>query len=217
MGSLKRWDIDTPERAEASRSTWVTMSRKAAKLKDRFVFPGEELAVIEEFLNGSGAYQQDGVVRSAELGKAHFDLDRREVEISKATRELILPREGVDVVGEVGAVQRRTANVDVFIIDGREIATPYTGVIHISSVSGSYVKNMGLAVRSGDIIRARIINTKNRIVQLSIEGANYGVVYAYCSRCGSTLEYQKTRLQCPRCGRVERRKVARTYGVDTLK
>lgn len=192
------------------------MLKKAAKLQDKFVFPGEKLAVIEEFIDGPGAYQRDGVVRSAELGRAHFDLDRREVEISKKTRKLILPRERVDVVGEVGAVQRRMANVDVFIIDGREIAAPYTGVIHISSISRDYVKNMDLAMRSGDIVKARIINTKNRIVQLSIEGVDYGVVYAFCSRCGATLEYRKTRLHCPRCDRIERRKVARTYGREEL-
>ena len=194
----------------------MTVSRKVAKQQEELVFPGEELAIIEEFLNGTGAYQHDGVVRSAELGRASFDLEKREVEISKRTRELILPRKGLDIVGEVGAVQRRKANVDIFIIDGREIASPYTGVIHISNVSGGFVKNMGLAVRSGDVIKASIINTKNRIVQLSIEGSDYGVIYAFCSRCSTTLDHQKTRLHCPSCDRIERRKVAKTYGVEKL-
>ncbi len=192
------------------------VSRKTARQKEEMVFPGEKLAIIEEFLSGIGAYQQDGIIRSAELGQASYDLDKREVEISKMTQELILPRKGLNVVGEVGAVQRRTANVDIFIIDGREIASPYTGVIHISNVSGGFVKNMGLAVRSGDVIKAKIINTKNRIVQLSIEGPEYGVIYAFCSRCGATLEYRKTRLHCPSCERVERRKVAKTYGMENL-
>lgn len=191
------------------------MSRKADKLRDRFVYPGERLAVIEELLDGSGAYQQGGVVRSAELGRASFDLEKREVRIAKRTRELILPREELDIVGEVGAVQKRMANVDIFMIDGREIAVPFTGVIHISSV-GDHLRDMGMAVRGGDIVKARIINTKNRIIQLSIGGAGYGVVYAFCSRCGATLERQKTGLNCPRCGRIERRKVARTYGVEEL-
>jgi exosome complex component CSL4 len=192
------------------------MSGKSAERRDKLVFPGDELAVIEEFLQGPGSYEQDGVVRSSELGQARLDLDKREVEVSKRTKELILPLEGLDIVGEVGAVQRRMANVDVFIIDGLEIVTPYTGVIHISNISSDYVKNMGLAVRSGDLVKAKIINTKNRIVQLSIEGADYGIVYAFCSRCGATLEHRKTRLHCPQCGRVERRKMAKTYGTEEL-
>ncbi|MFQ6054272.1 MAG: exosome complex RNA-binding protein Csl4, partial [Candidatus Bathyarchaeia archaeon] len=142
--------------------------------------------------------------------------ENREVEVTKRTRPLTLPREGLDVVGEVGAVQRRTAAVDIFIIDGRKIPTPFTGVIHILNVSGQYVKSMGLAVRSGDIVKARVINTKNRIVQLSIEGPSYGVIYAFCSRCGTMMEHRKTRLHCPSCGRVERRVVAKTYGEEDL-
>jgi len=173
------------------------MPGSKGKLRERVVFPGDEIAVIEEFIDGPGTYQQGGVVRAAELGRTRFNLDDLEVGVSKMTRELILPREGLNVAGEVGSVQRRRANVDIFIIDGRNIAAPYTGVIHISSVGGDYVKNMGLAVRSGDIVKARIINTKNRIVQLSIEGPNYGVVYAFCSRCGTMLEHRQNRLHCP--------------------
>ena len=189
---------------------------KPSKLKDRFVYPGEMLSVIEEFSDGSGSYERDGVVRAAELGLVNYGLDKREVAVSKRTRELVLPREGLEVVGEVAAVQRRMVNVDVFVIGGNEIPSTYTGVIHISNVYSAYAKNLSLAVRSGDIVKARIINTKNRIVQLSIDGADYGVVYAFCSRCGAVLEYSKTRLHCPSCGRVERRKVAKNYGMEQL-
>lgn len=189
---------------------------KPSMLQDRFVYPGERLSVIEEFSDGSGSYERNGVVRATELGLVKYSLDKREVAVSKRTRELVLPREGLEVVGDVGTVQRRMVNVDVFIIGSNEIPSTYTGVIHISNVDSAYAKNLSLAVRSGDIVKARIINTKNRIVQLSIDGADYGVVYAFCSRCGAILEYHKTRLHCPSCGRVERRKVAKKYGVEKL-
>jgi exosome complex component CSL4 len=44
----------------------------------------------------------------------------------------------------------------------------------------------------------------------------YGVVYAYCSRCGGILENQKGRLTCPKCKRVERRQVASSYGKEDI-
>ena len=191
------------------------MSRGVERLRGGLVFPGDKLAVIEEFLDGPGAYQEDGVVRSAELGDAQFDLERREVRVSKRTRTPILPEEGLEVIGEVGSVKRRTANVEIFYIEGVEVSPPFTGVIHISSV-GLEVKNMNLALRSGDIVKAQVINTKNRFTQLSIEGSRYGVIYAFCSKCGSLLEQRRIRLTCPRCGRVERRKIARTYGSEEL-
>jgi exosome complex component CSL4 len=192
------------------------MLKKTSELQGRFTLPGDKLGVIEEFLNGIGAYENDGIIRSSEAGIVGFDLKNRKIQISKNTRPLVIPKEDMDVVGEGGAVQRRTANIHIFFIDGKEISKPYSGVLHISSVGPEYAKNMGLAVRSGDIIKARIINTKNRLIQLSIEGPDYGVIYAFCSRCGTILEKQKTRLDCPVCGRKERRKIARTYGEEEL-
>ncbi len=185
-------------------------------MNDRNVYPGEKLAVIEVIHGGAGVYQQDGDVRSAELGKAHFDLEQRQVEVEKKTKELVLPVEGLEVIAEAGSVMRRDARVDIFIIDGKRVYKPYTGVIHVSDASKSFMKDMGMAVRNGDIVKARIINTKNRIIQLSIASPEYGVVYAYCSRCGSPLEQRGNRLHCPKCDRTERRKTAKTYGKEEL-
>ena len=185
-------------------------------LKDRDVYPGEKLSVIEVLQSGPGAYQREGDVRSAELGRAHFDLERRLVQVEKKTRELILPLEGLDVVAEAGSVMRRDARVDIFVVDGKLVHEPYAGVIHISDVDREYVKDMGMAMRNGDIVKARIINTKNRMVQLSVMGPDYGVVYAYCSRCGALLEQRRNRLNCPKCDRIERRKIAKTYGREEL-
>ncbi len=185
-------------------------------MRDRDVYPGEKLAVIEVLQDGQGAYEIDGDVRSAELGTARFDLDKRIVGVEKKTKELVLPNDGLDVIAEVGSVMRRDARVDIFVIDGRMITEPYTGVIHFSGVDRDFSKDMNMAVRNGDIVKAKILNTQNRIIFLSIMGPDYGVIYAYCSRCGALLEQQRGRLRCPRCDRVERRKVARTYGREEL-
>ena len=185
-------------------------------MKDRDVYPGEKLAVIEVLHGGAGAYQQDGEVRSAELGKAHFNLEQRRVEVEKKTKELVLPVEGLEVIAEAGSVMRRDARVDVFVIDGKRVYKPYTGVVHVSDASKDYMKDMGMAMRNGDIVKAKIINTKNRLIQLSIASPEYGVVYAYCSRCGALLEQRGNRLHCPKCDRVERRKTAKTYGKEEL-
>ncbi|UCH57809.1 MAG: exosome complex RNA-binding protein Csl4 [Candidatus Bathyarchaeota archaeon] len=190
------------------------MSKKP--LKDRDVFPGEKLSVIEVLQEGPGAYHLKGDVRSAELGKARFDLKKKRVEVEKKTKELILPREGLDVTAEVGSVMRRDARVDIFSIDGKMISSPYTGEIHITSVEREFSKDMTMAMRNSDIIKAKIINTKNRMTLLSVRGPEYGVIYAHCTRCGTLLELQRGRLHCPKCDRVERRKIASTYGREEL-
>ena len=184
--------------------------------EDKNVYPGEKLAVIEVLENGLGAYQFDGEIRSSELGRAHFDLEQRKVTVEKKTRELILPKKGSVVIAEAGSVMRRDARVDIFMIDSNFVFVPYTGVIHISDAGRDFVKDMSNAVRNGDIIKAEIINTSNLMIQLGIDGSEYGVIYAYCSRCGKVLEKQGNRLHCTKCDRTERRKIAKSYGMENL-
>ena len=190
------------------------MSKKPYEDKD--VLPGEKLAVIEVLQNGSGAYQQNGTIRSEELGRAHFDLVKKEVSIEKKTRDLILPKKGHKVIVEAGSVMRRDARVEIFMVDGKKVYVPFAGNIHVSDADRDFSRDLGMAMRNGDIVKAEVINTKNRMFQLSIRGPENGVVYAYCSRCGSLLENQQGRLFCTKCNRAERRKVARNYGKEEL-
>ena len=189
---------------------------KKQRLEGREVFPGERLAVIEEYGDGEGTYEMDGDVRSAEIGVTRRSNASRSVEVKKKTPEIIVPEEGMVAVAEVGSVARRDARVDIFMLDGRLIHPTYSGVVHISDISREYTKNIDLALRSGDIVKGRIVNVKNRLNQMSLAGNDYGVVYAFCSRCGGLLENDRGRLTCPDCGRVERRKTARSYGKEEL-
>ena len=189
------------------------MSKKELE-KD--VFPGEKLAVIEEYNDGPGTYQEEGEVRSAEIGKSRLDPETRALIVKKATRELIVPEKGMEVIAEVGSVARKDARIDIFMMDGKLIHPAYNGVIHISDISRDYIKNIDSALRSGDIVKGKLVNVVNRLNQTSLEGPEYGVVYAYCSRCGGLLEEKQGRLICPDCGRVERRKTAKNYGKEKL-
>lgn len=184
---------------------------------EKDVFPGERLAVIEEFIDGPGTYLEEGEIRAAEIGKTKLDTDKRELFIKKATRELVIPRKDDEVYAEIGHVARKDAWIDIFMINGKHIHPTFSGVIHISDISKDYVKNIDIAIKNGDIVRGKIVNEVNRLNQTGLKGNNYGVIYAYCSRCGGILEKQQGKLICPDCGRYERRKTASDYGkVDLL-
>jgi len=189
---------------------------KKPKMDEKEVFPGERLAVIEEYNEGEGTYQSDGEVRSAEIGVTRHDGATRSVAVEKKTPEIIVPEGGMVAVAEVGSVARRDARVDIFMLDGRHVHPTYSGVIHISDVSRDYTKNIDMALRNGDTVKGRIVNVKNRLNQMSLAEPEYGVIYAYCSRCGGLLDLDRGRLTCPDCGRVERRKTARSYGKEEL-
>jgi exosome complex component CSL4 len=183
---------------------------------EKEVFPGEKLAVIEEYNDGPGTYQEEGEVRSSEIGEPKLDSDRRAMVVKKATPDIIVPEKGMDIVAEVGSVARRDARIDIFMLNGKLIHPTYSGVIHISDISRDYVKNIDMALKNGDIVKGKLVNVANRLNQTSLEGPEYGVIYAYCSRCGGLLEDQQGKLICPDCGRVERRKTAKSYGNEKL-
>ncbi len=189
---------------------------KAKKKMEKGTFPGEKLAVIEEYSDGPGTYQKDGAVRSSTIGTTTIDKARRELVIKKTTPMIVVPDEGMEIIAQVGSVARRDARLDIFVIDGKHIHPTTSGVIHISDLSRDYLKNIDMAVRSGDVVKGKLINTKNRLNQTSLKGSEYGVIYGFCSRCGGLLEKKEGRLTCPDCGRMERRKTANTYGKEKL-
>jgi len=183
---------------------------------EKLILPGEKIGVIEEFLFGSGAYEEKGTIRSQLLGDAKIDLKKKFAEVIPKTKPLIYPKEGSKVIGEVVEVKRPTASLDLFKVDEHFINVPFTGVLHFSSMSREYTGHMSLAVKESDIVRAKVINMKNRVTQLSIQEPEYGVIFAFCSKCGAPLELKRTRLVCPNCGRMERRKLSNLYGREAL-
>ena len=122
----------------------------------------------------------------------------------------------MEIVAQIGSVARKDARINIFALDGSLIHPTYSGVIHISDVSQDYIKNIDAAIRSGDIVKGKLVNTKNRLNQSSLRGQEYGVIYAFCSRCGGLLEKKEGKLICEDCGRMERRKTAKTYGEEKL-
>jgi exosome complex component CSL4 len=186
------------------------------KLQTQEAFLGDKLAVIEEYNDGEGTYQLKGEIRSNEIGKISVNNRTRSIVVKKNTPTPLFPEEGMEVIAEVGSIARRDARIDIFMLNKKSNYPTISGVIHISDMSKEYLKNIDMAVRSGDIIKGRIVNTKNRLNQTSIAGSEYGVIYAYCTRCGGLLEKDQGKLKCPDCGRVERRKTAKNYGEEKL-
>ncbi|MDQ1279975.1 MAG: exosome complex component [Thermoproteota archaeon] len=176
----------------------------------KFVTPGEKLGVIEEFVPGSGTYVEDGSIYSLVTGHLILDTAKREISIHSNVRPASLPKSGDTVVGQAINVQDRNLVLKISQINNR-VSSSLNGVMHVSDVSRNYIKTMFDAFKSGDLIRAKVISTANREFHLTTIDDNLGVVEAFCSQCGHSLIFQKNQLRCPRCKRIERRKIASDY------
>jgi len=175
------------------------------------VLPGDKLGVVEEFLPGIGTYEQEGTIYSNFTGTAKIDTRNKRVTVIPTTRVPELPKEGTTVLASVTHVQEKMATMSIWKIDGRTLQNPFTAILHISSSSPRYERNMSEVCKAGDIIRARVIDMTNRIPQLTTAGRGLGVVKGFCSKCGAVLSLVNRRLQCSSCGNVERRRLAEDY------
>lgn len=178
----------------------------------QFVVPGERLGVIEEFVPGHGTYEEKGTIFSEAIGLAIIDTVNKTVKIQRRTKKPLIPEEDSTVISIVTSTQDKVAQVNILEIDQKRVGTPFSGILHISSSSPRYERTMKEVCKTGDIVRAKIVSTRNRVPQLTTIGRGLGVVKAYCSQCGQLLTQRNQTLQCLSCGKVERRKVSDDYG-----
>jgi exosome complex component CSL4 len=180
------------------------------------VLPGERLGVIEEFTPDSGTYEKNGVIYSKIVGRSLLDLQNRRVSVYPVVEGVVVPKIGTVVIGQIGNAQSDNVLVRIFRIGKKKLSGNFGGILHVSDVSDRYVDSMSDVVKPGDIIRAKVISAKNQIFHLSTNDKNLGILYAFCSRDGTLLEQQRYDLKCPKCGNIERRKLAPDYGKEEI-
>lgn len=178
--------------------------------------PGERLGVIEEFIPDSGTYTKDGVIYSKIVGRSLVDLQNRRVSVYPVAPSAVVPKVGTVVIGQIGNAQSDNVLVKIFRIGKKQLTGNFGGILHVSDVSDRYIDQMSDAVKPGDMVRAKVISEKNQIFHLSTNDRNLGIIYAFCSRDGTLLNQDRYDLKCPKCGNVERRKIAPDYGKEPL-
>ncbi len=180
-------------------------------MEAKMVLPGDQIAVAEEFEPGEGTYERNGLVYAATPGVLRLDEQSRVARV----RPFNPPAElqvGDIVYATIDDIRSMMATATVNAIHGRgrAISGETDGTIHISNVSEEYTEDIRDMYHLGDIIRAKVIQTKPS-VQLTTAEPDLGVVRALCGVCRGPMELRGRDLFCPRCERTERRKVARDY------
>ncbi|HPR41893.1 MAG TPA: exosome complex RNA-binding protein Csl4 [Candidatus Methanofastidiosa archaeon] len=181
-----------------------------------FVIPGAVLGVGEEFMPGEGAYEEEGIIHSSVAGIVDLDMEKRKASVDARTDTPPVPREGDEVICEIVDVRPQMALVELLVKTenvNRALSAPTTkGRVYIAHANKRYVTKLQNEFRIGDIIRARMRDTRKTPYELSTVGSELGVLLAYCTKCRHTLVKKGTKLECPACGSVETRNMASDYG-----
>lgn len=180
-------------------------------MKGKLVFPGDRLAVSEEYLAGDGTYEEDGDIFAAQVGELQLD-PRNKVARVRGLNPPVELKVGDIVLGTVEDIKPTMAVIKVNAVEGidRAVTGETEGTIHISKISEKYTEDIRKEFRVGDVVRARVIQVKPSL-QLATNERLLGVVRGLCTHCRAPLAKRGRELYCERCERSEPRKIAGVY------
>ena len=174
----------------------------------QIVLPGQQLGYSEEFLAGSSAFEQDGVIYAEVAGRLKDDAATHSIGVE--SRKTIRPvKAGDTVYGLIESLMDTIAIVRFYAMpQGGVTPVSHTdsAYLRVSEIMPGYVENIRDYLRTGDIIRARVLEVKPLGTYLTLKGREYGVLKAFCSRCRAEMLYDGSQFTCSKCFRRERRK-----------
>jgi exosome complex component CSL4 len=188
--------------------------------------PGDVIGYEEEYVEGQNVFLEEptGLLRASTVGVLRLDNNLKVASVLPA-RTLRAPGKGSFVVGMVTQVRESLVFTELYgeiSLDPRprwvkEFSGRLTGVITPEQISDSRIDDIYSFLRPGDIIVARVMSTISPYL-LSVKSPQLGVLYAFCSRCGSLMTPEADGFRCPRCGNFEKRKVSNlAYSRDAIK
>ena len=182
--------------------------------EEQIVMPGDKLGIIEQYLPGEGTYDDNGDIKSSVLGNVKIDQKMKVISVESDAKPALL-KVGDIIYGQITDIKPQRANVNIECIkgNGRPLALPYMGAIHISKAKKDYLEKLSDAFRIGDIIEAKVVKVTGDNVDLGTTDPDCGVLKAMCTRCRDYMHTtsKKDEVQCNTCNKKERRKVSQNY------
>ncbi len=208
-------EIEQSEEApEAQPEEEIT---KEEVVEEKIVLPGDLIGTSEEFTPKNGTFVDKGNIYAATTGIVKINPKERSISVAPVTNVPPHLQVGDIVIGQVTDIKESVALVEIASIKGkgeREIVNAEQAAIHVSNIKDAYVKELYSEFSPFDIVKARVIDLRN--MRLTTVNKELGVMKAYCSNCRTVLKKDNSKLRCPKCNRVETRKLSSDYGTGII-
>ncbi len=183
----------------------------------RYVFPADPMCVEEEYLPSEGTYLEGHTVKAAIFGEPFLDRQRYKAKVFPKSHKIVRPVKGDLVIGIVKRVGKISLSIEIHFIGEKESFPPYTAVMHISNASQDFMEDMNEYFAVGDIVRAKVIDSKTIPLQLMTKSKSTGSIYSLCNLCGEPgKKIKRDTLICTGCEHKFTRKTAIDYGRGVL-
>ncbi|MGB9635172.1 MAG: exosome complex RNA-binding protein Csl4 [Candidatus Micrarchaeia archaeon] len=184
-------------------------------MEDDICYPGDDLGSEIEYGAGSATYVENEVVRSKVFGKKLVDNKQRIIDVKPVFAMPEEPKVGMEFYGFVEEVTDTAAAItlDYDRSTGRRNLPDTYAMMRIEDAKspGIFVKSMKEIVRAGDIVKVKVSKIKGTAIDVSIKGADLGVIKAFCTKCRIPLKLKDNKLVCLKCGRTEKRSLGKPY------
>ena len=178
----------------------------------REVFPGDEVAVEEEYLASDGTFAKDGKIYASQIGMLELNDEECVARVVSPNPPNVL-RNGDIVYAIVQDIRKTMATADVVCKEGTErgLGGETYATIHVSKISPGYTDDVSKELRKGDYIRA-VVTGVSPSLQLATKDDHLGVIRSQCGKCKTELVRKGNGLYCKKCERSFTRKLADDYG-----
>lgn len=173
-------------------------------MKKKVFFPGEQIAIEEEYSAGNSAFEEDGLIKASIIGESVFNDDDREANVKGKLVEVA--KEGDIVYGKVTTIKDSSAIVELLRADEKKVICNTRSQLPVRNVAKEYVTNIRDFYKTGDFIKAKISKVDKYSIDIATNETGLGVINAYCSKCKSALQFSNNKMMCITCGNVEDRK-----------
>lgn len=173
------------------------------------IFPGDKVAIIEEFETGDNTLDDGHMIRSVVVGTAELDKKDRVARVNPVNAPLISRINDV-VIGLVTSASPNMVAVTIHYINGSLTRAGIECICQRSS------KGRKTWAKVGDIVMLRIISTMNGKIQASVEEPQLGVLFSKCIKCAGNVIKMGLGVKCVECGYVEERKLSANFGNENF-
>lgn len=169
------------------------------------VLPGDKLAAIEEFSPGSGTIVIGESLISTLVGTLEADMSNRIMKVRPANlQDASMPRVGDYITGLVESSSPSVVQITIKAVNEAESSKEFSGMLSMRDE-----RRRSTPIKAADLVRARVVSTKNSILHLGLIDSRCGVISTVCSSCGGTIvPLGRDRVKCPECGLVDDRLLA---------
>ncbi len=205
------------ETTETTEGEIVKEEHEEEPGEQKIVLPGDLIGTAEEFVPKNGTYEDRGNIYAAVTGIVKINNKERSVSVVPVTNTPPHMQVGDIVIGQITDVKDSVVLLEIAGIKGkgeRAIVNAEDAAIHVSNVKDAYVKDLSYEFAPFDIVKARVIDLRN--MRLTTVNKELGVMKAFCGNCRTVLKKENDKLKCPKCKRIETRKLSSDYGTGII-